>query len=130
MPSDPPTLYPYFGYRDAAAAVEWLEAALGFARLAVHADDDGVVVHGEMRLGNGVIMLGTTPGRLAEHGRGDHGVYLLVDDVDAHFARAEAAGAEVVFPPEDTAWGTRRYRIRDPEGYEWSVGGYQPGAGG
>jgi uncharacterized glyoxalase superfamily protein PhnB len=56
------------------------------------------------------------------------GVYLVVDDVDAAFARSVDAGAAVVFAPEDTEWCTRRARVLDPEGYEWSVGSYRPGA--
>jgi uncharacterized glyoxalase superfamily protein PhnB len=58
------------------------------------------------------------------------GVYLVVDDVEATFARALDAGATVVFEPEDTEWGTRRARVLDPEGYEWSLGSYRPGAAG
>jgi uncharacterized glyoxalase superfamily protein PhnB len=49
--------------------------------------------------------------------------------VDDHFERAVATGATVVFPPEDTEWGTRRYRVLDPEGNEWSFGSYRPGGG-
>jgi uncharacterized glyoxalase superfamily protein PhnB len=55
----------------------------------------------------------------------DEDVY--VEDVDEHFERARAGGARVVYPPEDTQWGTRRYRLLDPEGYEWSFGNYRPG---
>ena len=73
-------------------------------------------------------MLGRSPDHEGASDDGsDHGVYVLVDDVDAHFARSSAAGARVVFPPEDTDWGTRRYRVLDTEGYEWSFGSYQPG---
>jgi uncharacterized glyoxalase superfamily protein PhnB len=54
------------------------------------------------------------------------GIYAYVEDVDAHFARARAGGARVVYPPEDTGWGTRRYRVLDPEGYEWGFGSYRP----
>ena len=58
------------------------------------------------------------------------GIYVYVDDVDAHFELARAGGARVVYPPEDTPWdtpwGTRRYRALDPEGYEWSFGNSQP----
>ena len=59
-----------------------------------------------------------------------HGVYVVVEDVDAHHERAVAAGAEIVYPPEATEWGTRRYRALDPEGYEWSFGSYVPGSTG
>ncbi len=52
---------------------------------------------------------------------------MYVEDVDAHFERARAGGARVVYPPEDTEWGSRRYRVLDLEAYEWSFGSYRPG---
>jgi uncharacterized glyoxalase superfamily protein PhnB len=117
---------PYFGYRDAAGALEFLASAFGFEAVTDWRGDDGSVAHAEMRFGEGaVLMLGSGP-----HGDPTGvGVYAVVEDVDAHHARAAAAGAEIVYPPEDTEWGTRRYRCRDPEGYEWSFGSYVPGAG-
>jgi uncharacterized glyoxalase superfamily protein PhnB len=117
---------PYFGYRDAAAALEFLERAFGFKKVTDWRGDDGTVMHGEMKHGEAVLMLGT--GDHPEAGEAGHGVYVVVDDVDAHFSRARESGAEVVYPPEETEWGTRRYRCRDPEGYEWSFGSYVPGA--
>ncbi len=51
-----------------------------------------------------------------------------MDDVDTIHARALAAGAAEVFAPEDTEWGTRRARVLDPGGTEWSFGTYAPGA--
>jgi uncharacterized glyoxalase superfamily protein PhnB len=51
----------------------------------------------------------------------------LVDDVDASHDRAVAAGDRSVFPPEETERGTRRVRVLDPEGGEWSFGTYEPG---
>lgn len=121
----PPTFYPYFGYKDAAAALDWLERAFAFETLYAARTDDGEVMHAEMRFGNGAIMMGTSPERERPQ-RQDHGIYVYVDDVDAHYERAKAAGAEIVYPPEATEWGTRRYRARDPEGYEWSFGTYRP----
>jgi uncharacterized glyoxalase superfamily protein PhnB len=53
-------------------------------------------------------------------------VYVVVDDVDAAHERAAAAGARVVYPPEKTEFGTRRFRALDLEGYEWSFGSYAP----
>ena len=90
-------------------------------------------MHAEMTFGNGAIMLGTTA--LADSAKSDsnakaeHGIYVYVEDVDAHFQQAQAAGAEIVLPPEDTEWGTRRYRALDPEGYAWSFGNYLPATG-
>jgi uncharacterized glyoxalase superfamily protein PhnB len=122
---------PYLSYRDANAAIGFLERAFGYEVTLRWDDSAGAVQHAEVRAGDGVVMLGT-----AEHpepplagqsiGRG---IYVVVDAVDEHFARAEAAGATVVYPPEDTEWGTRRYRVLDLEGYEWSFGSYRPGEG-
>jgi uncharacterized glyoxalase superfamily protein PhnB len=55
------------------------------------------------------------------------GLYLVVDDVDSCYDEAIAAGAMTVFPPETTERGTRRARITDPDGHEWSFGTYAPG---
>lgn len=56
-----------------------------------------------------------------------HGLYVITDDVDDFYERATAAGALSVIPPEDTGWGSRRARVLDPGGYEWSFGSYAPG---
>jgi uncharacterized glyoxalase superfamily protein PhnB len=47
------------------------------------------------------------------------GVHAYVDDVDAHFERAKAAGATMLSEPEDTPWGDRHYRVEDLEGHRW-----------
>ncbi len=126
----PPSLFPYLSYRDAAAAMEWLAEAFGFTTVTDFRDLDGNVMHAEMGFGNGAIMLGTsaTDRTAADlHAKpAEHGIYVYVSDVDAHYQRAKAAGAHIVFSPEDTEWGTRRYRALDPEGYEWSFGDYRP----
>ncbi len=128
-----PTLFPCLSYRDAAAALRWLAAAFGFTKTVDFCDLAGTVMHVEMSFGNGAIMLGTaTAEQAAESHRNvpaGHGIYEYVADVDAHYQRALAAGAHIVFPPEDTEWGTRRYRALDPEGYEWSFGNYRPSLG-
>jgi uncharacterized glyoxalase superfamily protein PhnB len=127
----PPSIVPYLTYRDPAAALRFLEEGLGL-RVVVRWDgEDGSVQHAEVAVGDGVVMLAT-----AEHHEAPlegfsvgQGVYVAVEDdeLDARFARARAAGARVVFSPEATDWGTRRFRVLDPEGYEWSVGTYRPG---
>jgi uncharacterized glyoxalase superfamily protein PhnB len=123
---------PYFSYRDAAAALDWLETAFGFERKQDYRDDSGTVVHAELRFGGGSVMLGSgdppapNPSRESETSPRAHGVYVVVDDVDASYECAVAAGAQVVYPPEDTEFGTRRFRVLDLEGYEWSFGNYSP----
>jgi uncharacterized glyoxalase superfamily protein PhnB len=123
----------YLSYRDAPAALRWLQA-LGFEVVRRADAPDGSVAHSEVRLDDVVLMVA---GYDAEYGRPPlvgrstgGGLYLVLDsaaDVDERYARAVAAGATPVFPPEDTEWGTRRARLLDPEGGEWSLGSYAPG---
>lgn len=123
-------MVPYLSYRDANAALEWLEAAFGFERVVAYPDENGSVVHAEMRFGDGALMMGTAePPPVMDPDVASpnaHGIYVAVEDVDAHYERAGEAGAKIVYPPQDTEFGTRRYRVLDPEGYEWSFGNYRP----
>ncbi len=86
------------------------------------------------RFGDGMLMLGTGEPRPPDPRHADetsptaHGTEVVVDDVDAHHDRALAAGARIVYRPEDTEFGTRRYRALDAEGYEGSFGTYRPGS--
>jgi uncharacterized glyoxalase superfamily protein PhnB len=122
------TVFPTLRYRDPAAAIEFLERALGFTRHAVH-ENDGAVEHAELRHGDGMIMLGGV--RDNEYGAiapppGSGSTYIAVDDADALHERARAAGAEIVMEPFDTDHGSRDFSARDPEGNIWSFGTYRP----
>jgi uncharacterized glyoxalase superfamily protein PhnB len=59
-------------------------------------------------------------------GIGTQSAYVIVEDADAHYARAKAAGAEIVMELEDQDYGGRLYSCLDPEGYLWSFGTYDP----
>lgn len=118
--SEHPTVFPTMKYRNADSAIEFLEQAFGAEPHAVHRDADGRFRHAELRLGNGMVMLGE--GQPAEGGD----VYVVVPDVDGHCARAREAGAEIVREPSDTDYGSREYGARDPEGLAWHFGTYQP----
>ena len=61
-------------------------------------------------------------------GRCTQGAYAIVDDADAHHARALAAGAEILLALEDQDYGGRGYTCRDPQGHVWSFGTYDPWA--
>ena len=52
--------------------------------------------------------------------------YVVVADVEAVYARAQAAGAVIVRPIQNTDYGSREFAISDPEGHSWSVGTYDP----
>jgi uncharacterized glyoxalase superfamily protein PhnB len=62
-------------------------------------------------------------------GIGSQSPYVIVEDADAHYRRAVAAGAQIVLDIEDKDYGGRGYTCRDPEGHVWSFGSYDPWAG-
>ena len=113
---------PYLLYEDCAAALDWLERAFGFEEVLRYTGEQGYVNHAEMRLGDASILMGDpgddyrNPRRL---GQETVGIYVEVDDVDAHFERARAVGAEILREPQDEEYGHRRYDVVDPEGHRW-----------
>ena len=123
--------YPCVAYADADAAIQWLKDALGFTEKEIHRDDQGRIVHGELLLGDALIMMGSDRGddgpgfRSPRGGPLTAGIYLAVDDPDALHARAVAAGAKVVRELVDTDYGSRDFAVRDPEGNLWSFGTYR-----
>jgi uncharacterized glyoxalase superfamily protein PhnB len=127
-----PTIFPSIRYEDAQAAIDWLERAFGFTRQVVYPGPDRTIAHAQLIFNGGMIMLGSyrddqfrykTP-RAA--GGVTQAAYLYVADIDAHFARASAAGAEIVIALKDTDYGSREYSARDPEGHLWHFGTYLP----
>jgi len=102
-----PTIYPYLRYRDAAAALRFLEEAFGFTTTVRWDAPDGTVQHAEGRFGEGAVMMGTAdhPTASLEDASVGQGIYVYVEDVDAHFERAREARARVVYAPEDTEGG-------------------------
>lgn len=126
-------------YRDAAAAIDWLVGAFGFEKHLVVPGEGGAIAHAELVFGDGMVMLGSSRegdydrllAPLAETGgKPTLGLYVVVDDVDAHYARAKAAGAEILIDIKDEDYGGRDYTCRDPEGYVWTFGSYDPWTGG
>jgi uncharacterized glyoxalase superfamily protein PhnB len=119
-----------FAYRDAGAAIGWLEA-IGFEVVSREDAEDGSVRHCEVRLGGAVVMLSSYDADYEvpplEGNSTGQGLYLLVGDVPAIHEAAVAAGGTSVFAPEQTEWGSTRSRVLDPEGLEWSFGTYEPG---
>lgn len=123
--SGEPALWAEVRYRDAAAAVAWLERAIGFERSLEVPDDQGRLIHAELRLGESVFMLGPeTPD--SEWPDVHQAVSLRVDDPDGHFVGVKAAGAAVVREPQTAPYGARFYAVRDPEGLLWWVSNYRP----
>lgn len=128
-----PSIYPSLLYADARAAIRQLTEAFGFTELSVYEGEDGSVMHAELVQGNGAVMLGSKGrgGRFDEamKSAGPCGVYIVVDDVDAHHQHAVDHGAEILMAPTDQDYGSRDYMARDIEGNIWSFGTYAPEIG-
>jgi uncharacterized glyoxalase superfamily protein PhnB len=125
-------VHPALRYRDAPAAIEWLERALGFETTERIDNPDGTIAHAELRLGDGLIMLGSGAEDLQDP-PGDWRaaritLYVAVADVDGLHERAKAAGADVSDLFEQD-YGSRDFNARDPEGNHWSFGTYAPSGG-
>lgn len=125
-----PSVYPTILYEDPKAAIRMLKEAFGFTEVSVYETEDGGVAHAELAYGNGMAMLGSinrdTLLAKVMRGGGPVGVYVVVDDVDAHHARAVEHGVEILMEPTDQDYGSRDYKARDIEGNVWSFGTYVP----
>jgi uncharacterized glyoxalase superfamily protein PhnB len=123
-----PSVVPLLWYDKPRAAIDWLQKAFGFEAVMVVAGDEESVIHSELTFGNGAIYVvgpssmghgGTTPSQAG--GRNTQSVHLnLADGLDAHCARARAAGARIDREPEDQHYGDRVYTCVDLEGHAWS----------
>jgi uncharacterized glyoxalase superfamily protein PhnB len=111
---------------DIEAEHNFLVGVLGFAAAGLERTPEGAVVHGEVRAGDRRIWLHliseaaglATPLTLGGAGGG---MVVHVVDVDAHFAKAKAAGASILSEPTDQEYGQREYGVRDPEGHSWWI---------
>ncbi len=131
----PNSIIPTLKYENTAEMIEWLGDAFGFEKHVVVTGDNGRIDHAQLLLNGDMIMLSSsgdsdfdqhqkTPQSVG--GVGTQSPYVLIDDVDAHCARATAAGAEMVMEPADQPYGGRLYSCKDPEGHLWSFGSYDP----
>jgi len=111
-------VWPYLLYEDVDAAVAWLGRAFGFREVERSTGAAGGT-HVELELpAGGGVYLGQPPGG-AKRAGADACVFVLVDAVEAHHARAVATGAEIVEPLNDSPTGHRRYGVADPQGHRW-----------
>jgi len=130
LPSPPSgyhTVTPSLTVNDGAAALAFYAAAFGAVEKLRLPMPDGKIGHAEFTIGDSVIMLADEfPdwGALSPKSRGGStgSLMLYVADVDAAFARAVAAGAEVVMPVANQFWGDRMGSVVDPFGHKWSLG--------
>jgi len=107
---------------------KWLNKAFGFEQQFVVPGENNTVAHAQLRLGSGMIMMGSV-GKLdpkSPWATERFGTYVVVPDIEAHYARAKSAGAKIERPLADTEYGSREYSARDCDGHLWSFGTYDP----
>lgn len=134
MSTCPPTGWPRISsslfYDDASAAIDWLVRAFGF-EIQLRVDgENGQVLHSQLIVGDGLIMVGSA-GRApyrkspqAVGGANTQCLFTYVQDIEGHCQRARAAGAKILTEPTTTDhgadyWADRGYEAEDPEGHHW-----------
>lgn len=122
MPQTRTEIIPYIFYRDLRAALDWLARVFGFTEEMRTGTPSGGM-HAEMTFDGQRIMMGQGSKQWGmvsarEAGLATMGVFIYLDHVDAHHARAEREGAEIVQPPHDESYG-RTYTAHDLDGHPW-----------
>ena len=125
-PDDMAQIVPYLYYEDAGPALEFMEAAFGFQiESAFRNPSDDKVLTAKVRTGSGVILVG--PGMEAfgtravpDPERVSAMIYVYVENLDQHYARAKAAGARVWEEPHSHFGNNRQYTVSDPGGHRWT----------
>lgn len=117
---------PYLTLNDAARAIDFYKRAFGAQEVMRMDGPDGKLGHAEIKIGDSIIMLGDEmPGTGCQSpksvGSTTGGIFLYVENADATFNQAVAAGAHVESPLTDMYWGDRYGRLKDPFGHSWSV---------
>lgn len=113
-PESAGTLLPYLHPQKARAYIAFLEQALGAEQMGVY-EQDGRVMHAAVRIGTSVVEMGEPDKPMGF----TSALFMYVNDVDAVFARALAAGAKAVSPPTDQSYGHREAAFEDPVGNIW-----------
>jgi PhnB protein len=128
IPEGHHTVTPQLTLDNAAQAIDWYKKALGAEEVARALGPDGKVMHAEIRIGNSLIMLNDEVGGAKSPkaiGGSPASLFVYVEDCDALFNRAVAAGAKVPPGPmgqlADQFWGDRAGTIDDPFGYQWTI---------
>ncbi len=129
------SIIPTLRYHDPKSAIDFLCQAFGFEKKSVF-EEDGIIIHAELNLGNAMIMIGSTGyqspfSQYLIHpddtkGKQTMTAYIVVNDPDGHYERAKEAGAEILLPLTEQSYGGKDYTCSDSEGYIWSFGSYDP----
>lgn len=118
------TITPQLTLDDAAQMIDWYKRALGAQELSRSTGPDGKIMHAELQIGDSRVMVAETmPGMKGpkEFGGSPMTMWLYVEDSDAVFNKAVAAGGKVQMPIDNQFWGDRGGAVNDPNGYTWWI---------
>jgi PhnB protein len=127
VPDCPGTIVPHLALRGAAEAIEFYKKAFGAVELMRMPTPMGLLGHAHLKIGDSHLFLADEfPGMgscqaPATLGGTTVSLHLNVEDIDAAFQKAVAAGAKAIMPPMDMFWGDRFGKVYDPFGHEWSM---------
>lgn len=121
------SITPYLSIDGAAAAIDLYKKAFGAKELFRMPAPDGRIGHAELQIGDSRFMLADEYPEMNFRGPKFLGgtpvmLHMYVEDVDAMFARAVAAGMEVTRPLRNEFYGDRTATLKDPFGHSWSIG--------
>ena len=130
------SVIPGLRYHNANSMIDWLCQVFAFEKRAVYPGPGDVVMHSQLTLGGGMIMIGsvtndTPSSKLLKqpdelNGAETQSPYLVVSDIDAIYARAKRAGAKILMDLGEKDYGGKGFTCADPEGHIWHVGTYDP----
>lgn len=123
-------------YKNPEKALQFLKEAFGFSEHSIYRDNKNNIQHGELTLGNAMIMISRannesdfgkftrTPNEVG--GYNTQTPYFIIDKIDSHYKIAKAANAEIILEIKNEDYGGRGYSCKDLEGNIWSFGSYNP----
>lgn len=120
------TVTPYLYVRGAAKAIDFYTRAFGAVERFRMPGPNQAIMHAELQIGDSMLMLSDENPKMEAMspqalGGCPGSIFLYVEDVDAWFARATAAGAKAKMPPTDMFWGDRFCALVDPYGHHWGI---------
>lgn len=128
-------MIPTMQYKNAQEAIDWLSHAFGFEAHLVVEGENNTIAHAQLTYGDSMLMLSSEReseyGKLVKspeslNGYNTQATYMIVDNIDDHYKKAVAAGAEILIDIRDEDYGGRGYTCKDIEGYIWNFGSYDP----
>jgi uncharacterized glyoxalase superfamily protein PhnB len=125
-PEDMAQIVPYLYYEDAGPALEFMEKAFGFhIESAFRNPTNDKVLTAKVRTGKGIILVGAGMEAFGTRAVPDPElvsamIYVYVENLDEHYARAKAAGARIREEPHSHFGGNRQYTASDPGGHRWT----------